>query len=310
MSSSSIDGSSSTRRSQAKLNEIGIGKKYQSKYGTNGSDTPWLNEDNVEVQRRIHDNCWKRSWDGKEGTAHEHAQWVLEQARSLTSAERAHEFRPYGNKNGNQFYIHDAMTIEAGGYGMFKIEATLDVSPQDVLAVVFDMEALASADPTVVLCKVIATYRGTKLGDPFQAVAYWCNNPGFPFAYRDGIDLTTYHRDMEEDGSSTYWQLSTSLHGTDQGDHKDSSCFKSQGIPATDRLFAYKLVPSKNDNGSTTTHVTLLSQTVLNGYIPKFLSNRMICTVLMDYMKTIEIQVKRRKESGEHDAMLKQLELT
>jgi hypothetical protein len=303
--------STTTRRSQAKLNEIGVGKKYQSKYG-NGSDTPWL-KDNVELQRRIQDNSWKR-WNGIEGTAQEHAQWVLEQARSLASAERSHEFRPYGIKKGYQFYIHDAMTQEAGGYGCFKIEGTLDVSPKDVLAFVFDMEAVVSADPTVVLNKVIATYRGTKQGDPFQAVAYWCSNPGFPFAYRDGIDLTAYHRDTEEgeeenSGSDTYWQLSTSLHGTEKEDNNESCCFQSQGVHATDRIFAYKLVPNKKDNGQTT-HVTLLSQTVLNGYIPKFLSNRMICTVLMDYMKTIELQVKRRKESGKHDAILQQLELT
>lgn len=282
--------------SQVQLKEVAVGKNYIKKFGdgkTSQHGTEFLDH-NVELQRRIRDNQWIR-WDGVEATAQEHGQWTLQELKSLTSPERASEFRRYGVKGGCTYYIHDQQTQEAGGCGLFKIEGTLNLQPRDLLAFVFDMEQVTQADATVVLNKIIATYRGPNKGDPFAAVAYWSNHPGFPFSIRDGIDLTTYHKD--EDG--TMWQMSVSLTG---GDY-----FQSQpgGFGATDRIFGYKLVPHDEDS----TNVTLICQTDLGGYIPKSLSNYMVCGVLIDYMKAIETRVQKRKESGEHQQVLKELEL-
>lgn len=280
--------------SQAKLNEVGVGKSFVKVFGEDGSkNTPFL-DDNDALQKRIQENRWTR-WDGVEATAHEHAQWVLQQLRSWTSDERHDEFRKYGSYGGADYFIHDEETAAAAGYGFFKIQATLKVEPRDLLAIVFDLEELARNDNTVAMYKIIATYRGKKRGDPFAAVAYWSNNPGFPFWLRDGIDLTSYDRD--EDG--TMWQLATCLSG---GDYFQS---QPRAMEATDRLFGYKLVPGADG----TTKVTLISQTQLNGCIPKSLSNYMVCRVLIDYMATIEKVVKARKESGDHQKMLEQLEL-
>ena len=279
--------------SQVSLKTAAVGKNYVKTFGDGSQGVEFLDK-NEELQRRIRENDWIR-WDGVQGTAQDHGQWVLEQLRSLTSPEREKEFREYGIKDGCRYYIHDEWTRQAGGYGLFKIEGTLHLEPQDLLAFIFDMDQVAKADPTVVLNKVLVTYRGKNKGDPFSAVAYWANNPGFPFYIRDGIDLTAYHKD--EDG--TMWQMSVSLTGGD--------FFRSQpgGFEATDRIFGYKLIPQ----GDGTTQVTLLCQTVLGGYIPKSLSNYMVCKVLIDYMKTIETTVQKRKETGEHQQVLKELEL-
>lgn len=166
--------------------------------------------------------------------------------RSLPSPERDKEFREYGIKNGCRYYIHDEWTQQAGGYGLFKIEGSLHLPPQDLLAFIFDMEQVVQADNTMVLNKILVTYRGKTKGDPpFLVVVYWSNNPGYPFYIRDGIDLTTYHKD--EDG--TMWQMSVSLTGGD--------FFRSQpgGFEATDRIFGYKLVPQ----GDGTTRVTCVT---------------------------------------------------
>ncbi len=278
--------------SQLQWNKVAVGRKYVKYFGEGSQGTEFL-DDNDELQRRIRDNQWIR-WDGVEATAEEHGQWVLQELRSLTSPERAGEFRPYGVKGGCTYYIHEEATKEAGGSGLFKIEGVLTFEPRDLLAFVFDMDQVTKADSTVVLNKFVATYFGKEKGDPFAAVAYWSNNPGFPFCIRDGIDLTTYHKD--EDG--IMWQMSVSLTG---GDY-----FRSQpgGFEATDRIFGYKLVPQGG-----ATKVTMICQTDLGGYIPKALSNYMVCGVLIDYMKTIETSVQRRKETGEHQEVLKKMEL-
>jgi hypothetical protein len=43
--------------------------------------------------------------------------------------------------------------------------------------------------------KVLKTFLGDNIGDPFAAVVYWSNAPRFPFRIRDGIDVSSYHRD-------------------------------------------------------------------------------------------------------------------
>lgn len=279
--------------SQVQLCEVAVGKKYVKTFGDDGSQGMEFLEENVELQRRIQENQWIR-WDGVEGTAQEHGQWALQELRSWTGPERVAEFRKYGVKEGCTYYIHDDETQKAGGYGLFKIEGSLKLEPRDLLAFVLDMEQVGQSDSTVALNKVLATYLGEDKGDPFACAVYWANNPGFPFHIRDGIDMSTYHKD--DDG--TMWQMSVSLTG--------GTYFQSQpgGCGATDRIFGYKLVPQ--DDG--TTHVSLICQTCLGGYIPKFLSNYMVCGVLIDYMKTVESSVQARKATGEHQKVLKQID--
>ena len=297
--------SAGTSPNRAQLNGVGVGAKYEKNFGKDGSKTPWLT-DNQELQRRIRENQWIR-WDGTEGTIEEHTEWVLGEVRSLTSFERSSEFRPYGVKNGCQYYIHDELTAAANGSGLFKIEGTFDdLQPKDVLAIVFDMEIVAKIDPTYALLKVLKTYHGKKKGDPYVSAVYWANDPGWPIYVRDGIDSTGYAKDEEdENGKTTVWQVSTSLTGS-AGD----SYFQSQprAVHAKDRYFAYKLETQKDTPN--TTKVTIICQTVLNGWLPNFLSNRFVCDVLIDYMTTLVKTIKTRKESGEHQKMLEQLQLT
>lgn len=285
--------------SQAKMGEVVVGRAYQRTFGSDGSKGVEFLDENTELQRRLADNQWIR-WDGVEGTAEEHGDWALERMKYWLHPDQDQAFRYYGTKQGCTYYINDEETKAAGGYGFFKIEATLELEPKDLLAIVMDMEAVGKEDKSVVMNKVLSTYRGPKKGDPFSAVVYWANYPGFPFLIRDGIDLTTYRRD--EDGE-TMWQMSTSLTG---GDYFQSM---PGGMEATDRLFGYKLTPVVTTEGTKQTKVIMICQTVLNGYIPKSLSNYMVCRVLIDYVKSVERAVKERKEDGTHQAMLKQLEL-
>lgn len=270
---------------------VAVGKKYESKFG-DGSDTPWL-DNNPVLQKQIAENKWKR-WDGVEGSAQTHLTWMYNEAKSLMSKERSNEFRHYGEKNNCTYYIHDELTASGDGYGLFKVEGVLKLEPKDMVAACFDFKTIAKADKTVVFMKFLKFYEKKEEDEPSSAAAYWCNAPGFPFYYRDGVDLTGYKKD--DDG--ILWQFSVSAKG-------ENFISMPGALDATDRYWAYRLEP----NGDGTTNVTLICQTLLNGYMPKFLTNYLVCSVLIDYMQTITEVVEERKKSGKHQAFLKQMKL-
>lgn len=275
--------------SRAKLAAQCVGKKHAHRF-KDGSSAPWLED--AALTARLAENRFRR-WDGVEATAQAHGQWMLDQARSLTSAARHAEFRPYGTRNGCRYFIHDALTAAGEGSAFVKIEGRLALEPRDMVAWMFDLPGLRDADETIVLMKVLETYAGAEPDDPFTAVVYWANAPGFPFAVRDNVDVSGFHKD--DDG--TVWQFATSVPG--------DVASQPGAIKGTDRYWAYKLVP----RGDGTTDVTLVCQTLLHGNLPKFLANRMVSRVLIDYMTTIVSEVARKKRTGEHAALIAQLDL-
>lgn len=282
-----------------------VGKKYQNHHG-DGSSVPWLDDDPL-LQKTIQDNQWIR-WDGTVGTAQEHMQWMKEQAQDFMSKERHNEYRRYGERKGVQYYIHDEMTRQGNGYGFFKLVGTFDFEPRDLVACMFDFELTVAMDPTVVLMKSLETYAIDRKGhNPFVSLVYWCNAPGFPFMYRDGLDLSGYLPD-DSDNGMTLWQLSTAIRPEEFQSHP-------YAVTAVNRYWAYKLEPllEHHPNGTVRkirTQTTLICQTQLNGCIPKFLSNYMVCQVLIDYMATTEEAIRKNKESGKHQELLEKLQLS
>lgn len=276
--------------SEFEVPEVTVGTKYQ-KYHEDGS-TPWL-DNNVTLQKQISENKWLR-WDGVEGSAESHMNWMHEQAKSLMSDNRRDEYRTYGSKNGFEYYIHDELTAQGRGFGFFKLEGTLQLEPRDMVAAMMDYPQLAESDKTVVLMKRLKTYRQQKNNQPFVMAAYWCNAPCFPFYYRDGVDLSGYKKD--DDG--VVWQLAVSAKG-------NNFVSMPNALAATDRYWAYRLIP----NGDGTTKMTLICQTEINGMIPKLFFNRLMCSVLIDYAATTEKAILKNKESGQHQKLLKYLQL-
>lgn len=293
-------------RSKEKIEVLSCaaGKKFETYHG-DGSSTPWLDNDKL-LQQSLERNQWIR-WDGAVGTAQEHMAWMKAQAQSFMSDERHAEFRPYGKRKGVQYYIHDEMTARGNGYGFFKLVGTFDFEPKDFIACMFDYRLIVEMDETVVLMKTLQTYTQEQKGhNPFVTMCYWCNAPGFPFQYRDGLDMSGYLLDGGDDG--TLWQLSTTIRSEEFQSHPNATA-------ATNRYWAYKLEPvleycdeTKSDRIRTRT--TLVCQTQLNGCIPKFLSNYMLCSVLIDYMAATEEIIHKNKKRGKHAALLKELQLS
>ncbi|KAL3945209.1 MAG: hypothetical protein SGBAC_000682 [Bacillariaceae sp.] len=287
---------------------VAVGKKFQKYYG-DGSSTPWLDDDPL-LQRQIQKNQWIR-WDGTLATSQEHMYWMKEQAQSFMSDERHSEYRRYGAHKGVEYFIHDELTKAGKGYGFFKLVGNFDFEPKDLLACMFDFGLTVEMDDTVVLMKILGTYyqnhkhhdKTNKTHNPFVTAAYWSNAPGFPFVYRDGVDLSGYFIDDDTSGDGiggTVWQLSTSIRA---GEFQ--SC--PDGLTAENRYWAYKLEPVL-EKGKVRTKTTLICQTLLNGCIPKILSNYMVCKVLIDYVAKTEEVIKKNKESEKHAILLKRLQ--
>jgi len=276
--------------SEFEIPQVAVGAKYQ-KYHGEGS-TPWL-DNNDTLHKQISENKWLR-WDGVEGSAESHMDWMHEQAKSFMSDSRRDEYRAYGSKNGFNYYIHDELTAQGQGCGFFKLEGTLQLEPRDMVASMMDFSQLAESDKTVVLMKRLKTYRQEKNNERFVMAAYWCNDPGFPFYYRDSVDLTGYKKD--EDG--VLWQLAVSAKG-------NNFVSMPNALAATDRYWAYRLIP----NGDGTTKMTLICQTVLNLMMPTLFVNHLMCSVLIDYAATTEKAIQKNKESGQHQKLLKYLQL-
>lgn len=291
---------SSKKQDKPQIVSVAVGKKFQKYYG-DGSKTSWLDEDPL-LQKSIQKNQWIR-WDGTPGSAQEHIHWMKEQAKSFMSEERHGEYRRYGQHKGVEYFIHDELTNAGKGYGFFKLVGTYDFEPKDLLACMFDFGLTVEMDSTVVLMKILSTYyqnddtknKGDTAHNPFVTAAYWSNAPGFPFLYRDGVDLSGYLID----GDSTVWQLSTSIRAGEFQSDKNA-------LTAENRYWAYKLEPIR-EKGKIRTRTTLICQTLLNGCIPKILSNYMVCKVLIDYVAKTEEVIKRNKESGKHEILLKRL---
>ena len=297
----SAKGSTNSKTTQVDLTIGGpaIKSTYRHRFDSEGS-SPWL-DNNEHLQECLSQNQWKR-WDGTVGTAREHMEWTKRQVQSFFSKERQCEFREWGKYDGCQFYIHDKLTNEGDGFGLFKIEGrTYDVEPKDVLRKVFDVHNIVEHGSTCVYYKMLKTFAGTNRGDPYCSAVYWSEAPGFPFYYRDGIDLTGYLKDDNDDDDGTIWQLGVGV---------DIDNFESQpgSIQAVDRYWAYRLQPIE---GGKKTKVSIICQSCLNGWIPKFLSNKYVCQVLVEYLPKMEADIQKlKKEDPEgYQTKLKELEL-
>ena len=302
--------SSSTTTTQDNIDNVdiaavGIGKKYSKRFlrvnddddGNDGDEypSPWL-DDNAHWTKCLEQNQWTR-WDGTMGTAQEHMKWMQQQAKSLFSAARADEFRLYGQHDGCQYYLHNELTRQGDGFGCFKIEGRVfDIEPCDLLRLCFDMTNIPVLDVTAVYYKMAKPYpiigsSKASLGfSSYVAPVYWSNDPGFPFSFRDGIDLTGFitsdqdDDDGDESSKNTIWQVACGV---------DLPAFQSQpgAIKATDRYWAYRL----EKVGPQQTKVSIICQCCLNGWIPRFLSNYYVCKVLIDSLSKMEKAIAQLK---------------
>mmetsp|Transcript_20927 Transcript_20927/g.37069 ORF Transcript_20927/g.37069 Transcript_20927/m.37069 type:complete len:297 (+) Transcript_20927:79-969(+) len=222
----------------------------------------------ASLKSKFGDDAVLTRWDGVEGTAAEHIAWMLEQAQTLTHPD-CQGFEGKTDYRGIKYEMHTNKTREAGGSGFFRLSGKIDLTPETVVALAMSMTAMSGTDETVLLLDTLYEYSDKK-----TALVQWVNEAGFPFHWRDGVDVSSWTRD--ENG--VYWQVAVSV-------ASDIADFASGSVRAENMYWGYRLEPL---NDGTQTKVVLISQTALNGWMPKWLVNMMLGKVLSDYIRTLE----------------------
>uniref|UniRef100_A0A7S3LQF7 START domain-containing protein n=1 Tax=Aplanochytrium stocchinoi TaxID=215587 RepID=A0A7S3LQF7_9STRA len=234
---------------------------------------------NKSVQERVLKGEKFKVWNGAEQTVPEQLKWMYEHARKYLNTDEG--FKSYGTYKGTKMWNHPELTTEADGYGYFKLNAKLsNISPDLFLSLMQDNKIIGQVDATVVtmIDMAIVPQEITKSVCNGRAkFCYWCNRvPGLSVKHRDGVDLTSWH--IDDDG--TYWFTS---HSTPFDDVAKGHPGAIRGV---DTYFAYKIVHENNEDGIEQIDVTLVSQTKVGGWLPKFLINRVVGRVLADYVTT------------------------
>ena len=89
-------------------------------------------------------------WDGARGTAEEHASWMLSKTRELVSPD-APGFKPWGAHEGVTYEMHEVLSAEAGGAGLFRLSGTIEIPPELATALLMHAGYLGLMDETVSL---------------------------------------------------------------------------------------------------------------------------------------------------------------
>ncbi len=130
--------------------------------------------------------------------------------------------------------------------------------------------------------------------DRRTSLCLWQAAPGFPFVWRDGLDVSSFHKDSD----GVWWQVAVSV--PNEMVLYDSSA----SLRAVDRYWGYRLEPTLSLAGRSSTKLTLICQTTLGGWIPTFFVNRAIGDVLAAYVGTVEKQGKELLACGAADALI------
>jgi len=241
-------------------------------------------------------------WDGVRGTAKEHLDWMYEHTKEFCDLNNVAGFVSVGSTKGIKFEKHEELSNQGDGYGYFRLSGEIDISPEMLCAIALNVETLGKLDKTVRHLHLVQKF------DSQNRLCFWTASPGLPFnlqdgfdllnlmpcSWRDGLDFTGWRKDDE----GNFYQVSVSVHSTEYPQlqpQRGTFLWTPTSIRAIDRYWGYKLTPLENGK----TKLVLVCQTILNGWIPKFPVNLMICRVLTYYIRDIEEEGKRIAQAGQ-----------
>jgi hypothetical protein len=227
-------------------------------------------------------------WDGKKGTAREILLDTLSIVKTAVNETPDQGWISLGTSstNGIEYSYHDERTKQGNGNRFFKLVSPIlkGISPQLMIAAMMDPHAVGAIDHTVRNTRMLKKMPDGKTFI-YQVVAEAGPRP--IFSDRDDVGLTGWEKDQD----GTYWQMSCSLPGL--------MGTISGGLRIWTMVWGYRFenLPPQQSDGSPCTRVTLISQTEIFGWLPKFLVNSMVYKVLADYIVTAqEYLVKLSKD--------------
>lgn len=222
-------------------------------------------------------------WDGQRGSSRELMANAL--ATIKTFANDKKPWVDLGRKHGVHFEYHTEMTVKGNGNRFFRLRAVCKVPPQLFCVAVLEPTIIGNIDATVRHVRVLKNFED---GKSRLVALVAAAGPRPLFLDRDECALTGYSKD--EDG--VYWQYSCTCPS-----HLPSV---KSAVRDHTMYWGYKLepFPSPTGDGKTHTRVTLISQTEIFGWLPKFIVNRAIPTVLSDYIGSVEAHLLEMIKRG------------
>lgn len=231
-------------------------------------------------------------WDGFKGTARQILLNTLEIVKTAVNETPQQGWISLGKSStgGIEYSYHQQRTEQGNGNRFFKlISPILKISPQLMIAAMLDPHAVGAIDHTVRNTRMLKKMNDGKTF-VYQVVAEAGPRP--LFSDRDDVGLTGW----EKDADGTYWQMSCSL--------PNLMRTIKNGLRIHTMVWGYQFESLPQAGGNVFTRVTLISQTEIFGWLPKFLVNSMVYKVLADYIITAE-EYLLKLTKDEQEALMK-----
>lgn len=213
-------------------------------------------------------------WDGTKGTFSELMDRML--AIVKQSCNETEHWVKLGVTHGITREYHPARTAQGNGNRYFRYTGLLKTPPQLLCASLLEPQALGEIDTSLRHARVLAN-----LPDGRCRVVTVCAEAGpRPLFYdRDDCNLTTYYPPTAED--PCWYQVSVTIPS-----HLPSV---STAVRNHTMVWGYRFRPVIADDGSKVySQTTLISQTEIFGWIPKFSVNMMVSPILSEYLRKLE----------------------
>jgi hypothetical protein len=239
-------------------------------------------------------------WDGLQGSAHE----LL--ADTLSTVRRAVDepgFVHMNERHGVRYEYSPARSATSGNR-FFRLSGQVEIPPSLYVAGLMSCPDMGACDATLRFIRVLHDF------DAKCRAFHLClqTGPRPLCADRDDLSLSLFTTDPD----GTWWvrrppprpahaRARTQQVSTTTPSHIAAA---SPGtIRLETRVWGYRLVPVQV-GGKTHTNFTLVSETEPHGWLPKPLVNRMVPSVLSDYVRTLEAHLKKKLAGPEAKALV------
>lgn len=212
-------------------------------------------------------------WDGKVGTVEELNAIAFQEIKQAAEEPEGGSWISLGPHHGVSREYHQDRTVAGGGNRFFRFRGILKVPPQLVICAMFEPSICGNLDRTVRHIRPIVDFP-----DGRSRLTYTLAEAGPRplFLDRDSCTISTFIPPATSN-NGTWWQISYEI---------PSHLSSIPGAVRTHTMYwGYKLEPFIDpESGNTFTRATLISQTKIFGWMPIFIVNQFIPTVLSDYM--------------------------
>ncbi|KAH9249517.1 hypothetical protein BASA81_012690 [Batrachochytrium salamandrivorans] len=231
-------------------------------------------------------------WDGTKGTCQELMDRMLDTVKRAADEPAGKDWVKLGSTQDITREYHVGRTAQGNGNRFFRYRGVLKTQPDLLCCALLDPTAVGAIDHTLRHCRVLHDFPD---GRNRLVMVVAEAGPRPLFYDRDDCDLTCYYPPTEQD--KCWYQVSVTVPG-----HLPSV---STAVRNHTMVWGYRFEPFVDpQSGETFTNATLISQTEIFGWVPKFSVNAMVSPILCEYLRKLE-KFTRSLSPSQAQALLK-----